>query len=53
MENLCRLFQEKVLTPDDTKALSQSILTEEKQEELLAKGTRISHMPSKKELVFV
>lgn len=35
---LVPIVQEKVLTPDDTKALSQAILTEEKQEELLAKG---------------
>ena len=35
---LVPVVQEKVLTPDDTKALSQAILTEEKQEELLAKG---------------
>ena len=35
---LVPILQEKVLTPDDTKALSEVILTEEKKEELLAKG---------------
>jgi twitching motility protein PilT len=35
---LTPIVQEKVLTPDDTKALSEVLLTEEKKEELLAKG---------------
>lgn len=35
---LVPILQEKVLTPDDTKALSEVILTDEKKEELLAKG---------------
>ena len=35
---LVPVVQEKMLTPDDTKALSEVILTEEKHEELLAKG---------------